>query len=669
MRRVILVIGAVFVLLAESRLAVGQLQNGAGVSPMVWAETQLHQGIVLDFNKHCGGVLDDANDPRWKDACRTLTGDQLAELIRAPPALAPTTRSMVEITGAHVLGDVDLRGSEPSRPLILQKSRIDGALLLSDSHFKWSATLNQLFVVGALIAHDFRGDGDFTFTNSQLSGALDFHNARINGDVVLTRSKFAKDLNFNSAEIGGSLFLDNAHISGRVLMSNENVDRNSGAKIGRSGFFNATTFDEAILANEIRIGQDLNLTSAKCGEVWLVAAKIGSFLKMTGATFARTLQAGNVQIGQSLIASNAIFRGDVYLDAARSSANFRLDRANFDRQFSATQLDVQGRMTAIGAVFKGPVDLRASKVAWQLDLTGARFTKTLEATDLDVKGRVDLSATEMMADLHLARSHIGDSLDLHGARFMGTVDLTAIDIGNDLTLVDFDDPRTPVHPPSWAAAEAGKNVLWLVDAHLGSLTDGVSVWPSTLKFYLNGLTYGSLSDLSLDARENWLDRGNATHYPQPYRQMSQVLTATGARDAALDVQFHGRQQERKTACAQGYLSRCISLALLEFTVGYGISPYAFRVLAWVLGLSIVGWVILLRNPVARVKGLIWCAGATFDRLVPLVELNPEFKEFFNDPERRRLRGWELVAFAVIGVLGWMLSLFLVAALTGLTQNG
>jgi hypothetical protein len=89
----------------------------------------------------------------------------------------------------------------------------------------------------------------------------------------------------------------------------------------------------------------------------------------------------------------------------------------------------------------------------------------------------------------------------------------------------------------------------------------------------------------------------------------------------------------------------------------------------VLGLFMVGWLILLQSPVARRKGLIWCVGATWDRLLPIVELNPEFKDFFNDPDRQRLRSWQLAAFAVIGVLGWVLSLYLVAALTGLTQSG
>ena len=90
---------------------------------------------------------------------------------------------------------------------------------------------------------------------------------------------------------------------------------------------------------------------------------------------------------------------------------------------------------------------------------------------------------------------------------------------------------------------------------------------------------------------------------------------------------------------------------------------------WALGLFLLGWTVLLVSKTARTKGLIWSAGASLDRLLPILELNPEFKDFFNDPDRKRLRGWQLIVFAVIGALGWLLSLFLVGALTGLTQSG
>jgi hypothetical protein len=186
---------------------------------------------------------------------------------------------------------------------------------------------------------------------------------------------------------------------------------------------------------------------------------------------------------------------------------------------------------------------------------------------------------------------------------------------------------------------------------------------------IDGLSYSALVDWPIEARENWLDRGNADHRPQPYRQMAAALTSLGKRDAALEVQFHGRQQERRDACQRWQVASCISLATLEYTIGYGIGDYAFRVIWWALGLFLLGWTVLLVSNTARSKGLIWSAGASLDRLLPILELNPEFKDFFNDPDRKRLRGWQLIVFAVIGALGWLLSLFLVGALTGLTQSG
>jgi len=38
----------------------------------------------------------------------------------------------------------------------------------------------------------------------------------------------------------------------------------------------------------------------------------------------------------------------------------------------------------------------------------------------------------------------------------------------------------------------------------------------------------------------------------------------------------------------------------------------------------------------REKGALWCVGASLDHLLPIVELNKEFDEFFHDPWRRRL---------------------------------
>jgi len=57
-----------------------------------------------------------------------------------------------------------------------------------------------------------------------------------------------------------------------------------------------------------------------------------------------------------------------------------------------------------------------------------------------------------------------------------------------------------------------------------------------------------------------------------------------------------------------------------------------------------------------------------DRLLPVVEINKEFGDFFNDPKRQRLKGWHQIILAIIALSGWVLGLVKVAAMSGLTQK-
>jgi hypothetical protein len=56
------------------------------------------------------------------------------------------------------------------------------------------------------------------------------------------------------------------------------------------------------------------------------------------------------------------------------------------------------------------------------------------------------------------------------------------------------------------------------------------------------------------------------------------------------------------------------------------------------------------------------------RVLPVIEINKEFSDFFNDPKRQRLKGWQVAAFSVMVLVGWILGLLLIAAMTGLIQR-
>lgn len=105
--------------------------------------------------------------------------------------------------------------------------------------------------------------------------------------------------------------------------------------------------------------------------------------------------------------------------------------------------------------------------------------------------------------------------------------------------------------------------------------------------------------------------------------------------------------------------------LYGLLVGFGYYPQS--AILWVAGFTVLGALVLRSSPKARAKGWPWCLGASLDHLLPIVELNKEFSDFFDDPARERLTGWQLFYFAFHASVGFMLASFVVAGLAGLTQ--
>jgi hypothetical protein len=96
------------------------------------------------------------------------------------------------------------------------------------------------------------------------------------------------------------------------------------------------------------------------------------------------------------------------------------------------------------------------------------------------------------------------------------------------------------------------------------------------------------------------------------------------------------------------------------------------VLGWVLLLTLLGGVVLRFSPNARRQGDWWLIGASLHRLLPIVELSKEFKEFFENPrtegEPRNLNGFQTVWFWLHALAGWVLGFFFIAAMGGLTPK-
>jgi hypothetical protein len=153
-----------------------------------------------------------------------------------------------------------------------------------------------------------------------------------------------------------------------------------------------------------------------------------------------------------------------------------------------------------------------------------------------------------------------------------------------------------------------------------------------------------------------------------YSPLATVLVAAGRRDQANDILFAGRERERKEACHQRRWGQCLWLTILAKVCGYGIGSYTFRVVSWIPGFAVLGTMVLWFGvPAAHANGLWWCVLASLDRLVPIVQLNKRFADFFANTHAI-LPAWVILFYAGLGIPGWVLGLLLIAALSGLTQK-
>ncbi len=267
-------------------------------------------------------------------------------------------------------------------------------------------------------------------------------------------------------------------------------------------------------------------------------------------------------------------------------------------------------------------------------------------------------------------SHVGGNLDLRGAT-LANLDLSGASIAGDLRLGGAHNSAV------WTGKSGAPGTLNLHNTHAGNLMDAIDAWPAQEQLHLDGFSFYHLGGFEgetepvmrsrgMDWWDNWA-RLDPKYSPAPYAQLAAALTSAGDRDAADEIRYYGRVRERETENGFSY----IWSGALQYVAGFGIGTYAFRVLYWVVGISLLG-ALYLRTRVQGVRdenhGFIWCFGASLSRLLPVIEINQEFTEFFNDPKRERLTGWQSFIFSVIGIVGFLLAAILGAAVSGLTQS-
>jgi hypothetical protein len=314
--------------------------------------------------------------------------------------------------------------------------------------------------------------------------------------------------------------------------------------------------------------------------------------------------------------------------------------------------------------------LTGSAVEGNVFMYGAVFEDELRAPALRVGGSMYMRNAQCLGEVDLNMVHVGGNLDLQRATLAAGFDLSGASIGGDLQLGG--EYKSAV----WQGNNA---VLYLRNARIANLVDTADAWPGPGRLELDGFPFSHLGGTNGATGQEMRKRGakwwddwarrDPTYNPTTYAQLAAVFASGGDHDGADDIRYLSREREREVACKETLLGSCFLQSALGYVAGYGIGHHTFIVLAWVFGFWFASAALLWCTvPAARDRGTVWCVCASLAQLLPVIQINKELTDFFNDPERTRLKGWQVFFFSTLGIIGFGLGTILVVAVSGLAHS-
>jgi uncharacterized protein YjbI with pentapeptide repeats len=622
-------------------------------TPEGWAWARIKEGKQANFNERCGTP---ALDPRiedetgWTNSCRRISATFLVHILTHTPWRNQVPFAGVHISGARIEGDIDLRNAKLDRAIVVERSRIE-----NDLNFDLAQTDSLTAFVGSRIAghfsaEQFRGELSLVLIESEFRQGASLNGARIGGLVDMHGATFDEDLDAKSIQVGAHL---NMESSDRRKASFKTV-RLTGAKVTGEVFMNGT-FGGDLDASLLQVGESLKMESTEWSTtsfktVQLGGATVRGQVVIKGATFDGQFDADSLQVGANLFIRPAqlnktsfketSFKEVVSLAGAKVSGDVLIENAIATQPIDMVYADIRGTLYIGGTVLAG-LNLHGAKLSGDVLIYGAIASQPIQMNYADIRGRL----------------HIGGTT-------LAQLDLTGASVGR--LILGWSERLNK--PTRWLTAEGKPGKLVLRNTRVANLMDEEDAWPTKGHLHLDGFTFatlgGSVGEIGHERRARrtvWWDdwaRRDPAYSPTPYEQLAAALVAAGDRSAADEVRFLSRVRQRET---EKNWWPWIFSGFLQYAAGFGIGIYTFRVLYWVIGISLLGGLYLWQCvPAAYQHGPLWCFGASLSRLLPVIEINKEFTDFFNDPHRVRLTGWQSFV--------WVLGAILIAAISGLTQK-
>jgi uncharacterized protein YjbI with pentapeptide repeats len=621
-----------------------------------------------------------------------------------------------------IKSNINLQGARAESAVGFVDSTIEGTFIANQFRSDLSLDLNYTQFKNDVLLNNAKINGYLAMNGVVFAGKLDAASLQVDGNLSMRSSEqhsaIFKEVILSSAKVAGNVYMDGAifdgHLHADSLVVGISLSMRSGAlkgitmsnaAIGGNIQMDGASFSENINADALQVGVSIIMRSseqqkARFHGMTLNSARVTGNFDMDGATFAADVNAYSLQLGGSLVMRStakydAAFR-EVKLIGSKIGGNIEAEGASFTHlDLSGANVmrnvvlegttfhgDLHARAMQVGAsLFMGKtakhkasfnaVFLNSAKVNGDIYLDGARFEDKIAADSVQVAGSLIMSNIIATDRIKMNFAQIAGSLDIRGAT-LAELDLSGSSIGGDLRL---NGPKGPYANTFWRVNENKEGSLSLRNTRITNLMDTKDAWPAKGELHLGGFRFthlggferGTESEMrsrGMDWWDNWVQL-DPNYSPTPYEQLAAALLTAGDREGADEIRFLARVQQRKHENWGAW----IFSGFLQYGAGFGIGGRTFRVLYWVMAISAAGALYLRRCvPTARKRGVAWCFGASLSRLLPVIELNKEFTEFFHDPKRTRLTNLQVFVFSLFGIVGWVLGAILVAAVSGLTQN-